>query len=215
MRTSSIRSAALSVLAWAAVSTSQAISAQTGAGQSGHSTSAELRNVKILRDLETFGRCLASTDRKTSLALIATKPGSKEEEQAFRKFTRLDQVCLFSGTQMYGSVVYLRGAIAEGLLDAGGVPPHLLLPAPSPAQVTSLSEAARCYTAGHRAEVRALLKMNAGTKEEVAAIAKLWPGLRTCLPPRANVRLNALWIRFLLAEALLRLAPSAAAPVAK
>jgi hypothetical protein len=185
---------------------------QTGGGQSGHSTSGELRNVKVLRDLDTFGRCLASTDRKSSLALIATKPGSKEEDDAFRKFTRLDQVCLFGGTQMYGSVIYIRGAIAEGLLEAGGVPPHLLLPAPSPAQVTSLSEAARCYTAGHRAEVQALMKMNAGTKQEVAAVGALWPGLKACLPPRANVRLNALWIRFLLAEALLRLSPTAAAP---
>lgn len=198
------------VLLAAAIGGVQAASAQTGGGQSGHSTSAELKNVKILRDLDTFGRCLATTDRKTSLALLATKPGSKEEDRVFREFTRLDQDCLFSGTQMYSSVIYIRGAIAEGLLEAGGVPPHLLLPAPSPAQVTTLSEAARCYTAGHRAEVQALMKMNAGTKQEVAAVAALWPGLKACLPPRANVRLNALWIRFLLAEALLRLAPSAA-----
>jgi hypothetical protein len=182
------------------------------AGRSGHSTSGELGNVKLLRDLDAFGRCFAATDRKTSLALIATKPGSAEEEEVYRKLARLDQVCLFGGTRMASSVVYIRGAIAEGLLGEGGVPPNLLLPAPAPAEVTSLSEAARCYTAGHRAEVQALLKMNAGTKEEVAAVAALWPGFKACLPKRANVRLNALWIRFLLAEALLRLSPSAAAP---
>jgi hypothetical protein len=183
---------------------------QTGAGRSGISTSGDLGNVKLLGDLESFGRCFATTDRKTALALIATKPGSDEEDRVYKKFTRLDQVCLFGGTRMVSSVVYIRGAIAEGLLKSGGVPADLLLPAPAAAEVTSLSEAARCYTAGHRSEVRALLDMKAGSREEVAAIGALWNGFRTCLPKRANVRLNALWIRFLLAEAMLRLSPTAA-----
>lgn len=195
----------------AATGLSQEALAQAGTGRSGHSTSGELTNVKVLRDLDTFGRCFATTSRKDSYDLIATKPGSKQEDEVLKKLTRLDQDCLFGGTRILSSPVYLRGAIAEGLLDTGGVPPHLLLPAPaSAAQVTSLSEAARCYTAGHRAEVQALMKLNAGTKEEVAAIGALWPGLKACLPKGAGVRLNALWIRFLLAEALLRLSPSAA-----
>jgi hypothetical protein len=184
---------------------------QTGTGRSGLSTSGELGNVKVLGDLAAFGRCFAATERKWSLALLATRPGTSEENEVYRKMTRLDQPCLFGGTQMASSVIYIRGAIAEGLLKEGGVPPELLLPAPAAAEVASLSEAARCYTAGHRAEVQALLKMKAGTREEVAALGALWPGFKTCLPKRANVRLNALWIRFLLAEALLRLSPSAAA----
>jgi hypothetical protein len=207
-----LRSAALILAALAGTTGfGQQALGQTGSGQSGMSTSGELGNVKVLGDLEAFGRCYASTDRKGALALIATKPGSTEEQRVYRKLARLDQDCLFGGTRMLSSVVYIRGAIAEGLLKSGGVPADLLLPAPAAAEVTSLSEAARCYTSGHRAEVRALLEMKAGTREEVAAVGALWSGFRTCLPKRANVRLNALWIRFLLAEAMLRLSPPAAA----
>lgn len=209
-----LRKALAGVIAVAALSAPATASAQTGTGQSGHSTSGALGNVKVLKDLDTFGRCYAGTNRKMSLELIATKPGSKEENDVYRKLTRLDQDCLFGGTQIFSSVVYIRGTIAEGLLTEGGVPDELLLPAPaSAAEVTTLSEAARCYTAGHRREVQALMKLDAGTKEEVAAIGALWPGLKACLPKRANVRLNALWIRFLLAEALLR-TRVAATPVA-
>ena len=184
--------------------------AQTGTGQSGHSTSAELGNVKLLGDLAQFGRCFAATERKWSLALLQTKPGSNEENEVYRKMTRLDQPCLFGGTQMSSSVVYIRGAIAEGLVKEGGVPADMLLPAPSADRVTTLSEAARCYVSRHRREVKALIDMKLGTKEEVAAVGALWPGLRTCIPKRASVRLNALWIRYLLAEALLRTADPAA-----
>jgi hypothetical protein len=183
--------------------------AQTAPGQM--SNADLLGNVKVLRDLEQFGRCYATTNRSTALDLIATKPGSKEEDKVYRRLTRFDQHCLFSGTRMYASVVYIRGAIAEGLLETDGVPANLQLPAPTAGGVTSLSEAARCYVSGRRAEVRALLEMRAGTPEEVAAIKALWNDFRACLPPRANVRLNALWIRFLLAEALLRLPPPTAA----
>lgn len=179
-------------------------SAQLGPGQSGMSTSGELGNVKLLRDLDEFGRCFARTSRKDAIALIATKPGSKEENQVYRRLARDDQQCLYGGTRMYSSVVYIRGAIAEGLLRTGGVPASLLLPAPAAGEVTSLSEAARCYTRGHAVQVRSLLEMKAGTREEAAAIAALWSDFRACLPKRATVRLNALWIRFLLAEALLR-----------
>lgn len=200
-----------------------ALAGAAGAGQQalgqstpsqGMSTSTPLGNVKLLRDLEFFGRCLAETERKTALAFIATKPLSKEEAQIYRKLASLEQHCLFNGTRMYSSVVYMRGTIAEGLLETGGVPPELLLPAPrSAAEVTSLSEAARCYVAGHRTQAQALMRMKPGDREEVAAVGALWNDFRTCLPKRANVRLNALWIRYLIAEALLR-ASGTASPAA-
>jgi hypothetical protein len=206
------RHAAFVVLALAGVTGSdQQALGQTTPSQQGMSTSTPLGNVKLLRDLEFFGRCFARSDRKTALALIATKPLSKEENQVYKKLAGYEQNCLFPGTRMFSSVVYIRGTIAEGLLETGGVPPELLLPAPrTAAEVTSLSEAARCYVLGHRSEVQALLRMKAGDREEVAAVGALWSGFKTCLPKRANVRLNALWIRYLLAEALLRTSGPAA-----
>jgi hypothetical protein len=206
-----VRLPAFLLLASALAGLAQPAKGQMAPGQSGTSTSGSLGNVKVLGDLTMFGRCLATTNRKATLKLIATKPGSSEEGKVFKELVRLDQPCLFGGTEMVSSVVYIRGAIAEGLLGSGGVPADLRLPAPAAAEVTSLSEAARCYTAGHRGEVAALLRMKAGTREEVAAVGALWSGFKTCLPKRANVRLNALWIRYLLAEALLRLPPPGAA----
>ena len=57
-----------------------------------------------------------------------------------------------------------------------------------------------------------MLATRAGSAEELAATTALWNDFRTCLPRHFNVRLNAPWIRYLLAEAILRLAPPAPIP---
>jgi hypothetical protein len=103
--------------------------------------------------------------------------------------------------------VFARGAIAEGLLRSEGVPDNYRLPAPTPAEARDLHGVARCYTSGHRTEVETLLQTQPGSPEEVKAVAALWNDFRTCMPG-FKVRLNAPWIRFLLAEALLRLEPN-------
>jgi hypothetical protein len=115
--------------------------------------------------------------------------------------------CLAGGTKMSMPILFARGAIAEGLILTGGVPDIHRLSAPSPAEVRDLHGVARCYTAGHRTEVETLLKTHPGSREEVAGVAGLWDNFRKCMPD-FNVRLNAPWIRFLLAEALLRLEPN-------
>jgi hypothetical protein len=100
-------------------------------------------------------------------------------------------------------ISFARGAIAEGLLLTGGVPDTYRLAIPSPADARELHGVARCYAAGHQNEVEKLLKTHPGSREEVAAVAALWNDFRKCMPGK-TVRLNAPWIRFLLAEALLR-----------
>jgi hypothetical protein len=76
--------------------------------------------------------------------------------------------------------------------------------------VRDLHGVARCYTSGHRNEVEALMKIHPGSQEEVKAVAALWEDFRKCMP-KFQVRLNAPWIRFLLAEALLRIEPNTVA----
>jgi hypothetical protein len=181
---------------------------QIGQGQSGHSSSAPLTNVRPFRELQVFGACFAKSRRRDALTLIATVPGSSEENKAFRQLVFGEhEGCLFGGTRMAMPIVFARGAIAEGLLKAEGVPESYRLLKPTPAEVRDLHGVARCYTDGHRSEVQALLKTQPGSPEEVAAISALWNDFRTCMPG-FNVRLNAPWIRFLLAEALLRLGPN-------
>jgi hypothetical protein len=182
--------------------------AQIGTGRSGMSTSTPLSNVRPYKELQAFGDCLARKARKSALAIVATAPGSREEDKVLRKFVYGEhETCLFGGTQMQMPSIFARGAIAEGLLRAEGVPAEYRLPAPTPSAVRDLHGAARCYASGHRGEVQKLLQTHPGTPEEVQAVAAIWNEFRKCMPD-FKVRLNAPWIRYLLAEALLRVEPN-------
>jgi len=166
-----------------------------------------LTNVKPYRELQDFGLCVAKNQRQASLAVIAAVPGSPEEAKVFKKRIYGEQTCLFGGTSMSMPGMFARGAIAEGLLRTGGIPDSLRLAGVARGEARELHGVARCYTASHRAEVEKLMLIHPGSAEEVKAIAGLWQDFRTCMP-NFNVRLNAPWIRFLLAEALLRLPPN-------
>jgi hypothetical protein len=142
---------------------------------------------------------------------VATAPGSREEDKVLKRFVYGERTtCLYGGTEMRMPSIFARGAIAEGLLRTGGVPAEYRLPAPAASEVRDLHGAARCYTSGHRSDVQKLLETDPGTPQEVKAVAAIWDGLRACMPG-FKVRLNAPWIRFLLAEALLRVEPNATA----
>jgi hypothetical protein len=183
--------------------------AQTG--RSGISTSAPLTNVQPYQELQAFGACLARTQRRAALALIATVPNSSEEDKVLRRLVYGEHdTCLFGGTEMSMPDVFARGAIAEGLLRSEGVPDSYRLPSPSPPEVRDLHGVARCYTSSHRTDVEKLLQTKPGGPEEVKAVAALWDDFRACMP-NFKVRLNAPWIRFLLAEALLRVDPNTTA----
>ena len=201
------------VPAWAALAVlclSGAASAQTPSGRSGMSSSERAANINAYRELQVLGACFARTQRREALAIMAATQGSREESELLRRsFYGERETCMGGGDQMQMPSVFARGAIAEGLLMSGGVPPEQRLPAP--AQVRDLGGAGRCFAAGHAAEIRALLQTRIGSAEETAAVTALWPAFRTCIP-RFQIRLNAVWIRYILAEGLLTLAPASPAP---
>lgn len=185
----------------------QSASAQMASGRSGMSTSAPLNNVSAFNDLQKLGECFAKHHRKQALAIISTVPGSAEEDEVFKRvFYGERATCMFAGTNMSMSTIYARGVVAEGLLRSQGVGQEYVLAAPTPAEARDLHGVARCYASSHQAEVRMLLQTKAGSPAEVKAVTAIWEGFSACMPD-FNVRLNAPWIRFLLAEALLRLAP--------
>jgi hypothetical protein len=194
----------------AALLLSGAASAQTPSGRSGSSSGDTYSNMNAYRELRLFGICLVRTDRSAALAIIAADQGSREEDRAMQGtvFGDLDTNCMGGGDHSVMSPILARGTIAEGLLLSGGVPPQLQLPAPAPNEVRDLPGAGRCYAVGHQAEARALLATDIGSPQERAAAAALWADLRPCLA-RFNLRLSPVWIRYILAEGLLRLAPAA------
>ena len=131
-------------LAGSAGPASQA-NAQLAPGRSGMSTSGRLENVQAFRDLRTFGVCYARTQRTDALAVIATTPDSRAKREAVRRrVSGVRSTCLFGGTNMSMSHIYMRGTIAEGLLRSGGVPETYRLPAPAPGEARTLHAAARC-----------------------------------------------------------------------
>jgi hypothetical protein len=202
-----IRNAALA--AQLLVSAAISVEAQAQGGRSGMSTADPLRNVNAFRELSAFGACFARSSRSAALDFIATEPNSRQESEIYNRYIGGERYNCHGGGSGWtqASLVYWRGVIAEGLLRSGGVPASHVLPAPALADVRDLDDVARCYAAGHAPQIRELLATPLGSQEEVAAVAALWNDFRACMPARFNVRLNAPWIRFLLAEAMLRLAP--------
>jgi hypothetical protein len=183
--------------------------AQLGTGQSGSSSLEYMDRSEAMRELVSFGRCYGRNLRAQSLSLLATRPTSREEAETYRRLFRGDNLsCLTAGTTMSAPLAYVRGAIAEGVYRSGlGVPASHLLPAPTVDQVRNLSDAARCYAAGHREQVRALLPLTPGSRQEYQAISALIDGFLACMPAGARLNGSATLLRFRLVEGLLRLRP--------
>lgn len=187
--------------------------ATSATAQYTRSTTKYFGSEEAMNELAAFGRCYAKRNRADALSLIATRPTSREEVQVYRKlFSGDNLVCLIPGTELNLPPAYVRGAIAEGLLRAGeGIPAGHVLPAPVAAEVRNLSDAARCYAAGHRDQVQAVLATKPATKQELAAVSAAMGGFEACLPAGVKVEFDSTVIRYRLAEALLRLPPPATA----
>ncbi|MEA3014782.1 MAG: hypothetical protein QOD42_3327 [Sphingomonadales bacterium] len=207
------RRAAFAVLSLAAViGMAGAAHGQIAPSRSGSSSLQFMDRSESMRTLVLFGRCYARRARADSLSLIATRPTSREEAEIYRRLFRRDVICLGPGTSMSAPLAYVRGVIAEGFAYVEeGIPASHLLAAPTVDQVRNVSDAARCYAAGHRGEVRALIAIRPGTREEFDAVSAMMAGIRACLPAGARFEIDATVIRYRLVEGLLRLAPAAPA----
>ena len=191
--------------------------AQIAPGMSGRSTTDVIEdNGEFWRTLVAFGNCYADRSAERAFALLATEPGSRDEQQAFRRlFGRGTNSCLHETTLVGLSRAMVRGAIAEGLYRRRtAVPDDLRLPPIEPAAVRTLSEAARCYTAAHGAEVEALVAgSRAGSRREFEQLSAMADDIFACMPETAAGRsFDPTLLRYRLVEALLRLSPAAAAP---
>lgn len=195
----------------------QDAAAQIAAGVSGSSTTTTMDDGEAWRTLRAFGHCYSSRNLAGALALIATEPGSRAEAETYRRLFRGDSQCLGGSTELAMPVAMVRGAIAEGLYrNRAALPANLALAAPvAGVPIRRFSEAARCYAATHRDQVRSLVETTApGSRQELAAMNDMASDFFRCLPEVARSRrLNPTQVRYLVAEALLRLptSPSASA----
>ena len=206
------RAAMVLTAAGAVVLTAASASAQIAPGQSGSSSTIVFTdNGEAFRTLNAFAACYARLNSARALELIATEPATREEAQTYRRlFSRDNMSCLGENTELRMPVAMVRGAIAEGLYKGGiALPPNLVQAAPAPGEVRTLSEAARCYTATHREQVRVLVEQTtAGSRREFEALGEIAGGFFQCVPETARGRrFDPTQVRFRLAEALLRLPP--------
>jgi hypothetical protein len=185
--------------------------AQLDPSRSGTSSMSYLGGQAGWNELRDFGACYASYETKDALKLVATKPASVEEIETYKQlFRKANQYCLGSVTSLRASSALVRGAIAEGLYKKKiPVPANLAVTTvPAMEQVHNFSDAALCYAAAHRAEALSLVnETKPGSKQEYAAIEKLWHGFAECIPPiaRQSVQVDTTLVRFRIAEALWRL----------
>jgi hypothetical protein len=188
--------------------------AQLAPGRSGFSSITEMSAPEVWDAIWSFGRCFAREYRPDAFALLATRQGSAEERAVFARVFHGEVGCLGDVTFLRTGSRFMRGAIAEGLVrERTPLPANLILAAPADASgVRSMIDAALCYVAGHRNEVRALIETTRpGSSGEATLIQRIGPVFLNCVPPAArNHVFNVTDLRFHLIEAFLRLPPEAA-----
>lgn len=180
--------------------------AQIAPSRSGISTSTVTNSQEIyIENLWRYGRCFAEVRPKDIDALLATKSGSAEENAIYSRMRGATIPC--DGGDMYftAPVRMLRGAVAEGAyrqMSKQKVMPALTLEQPS-ALTASLSDASRCYVAGHAEQAHALIVSTiAASKKEEQAINAMLKDFFRCLPPHTPVDMPSIDFRYGIAEAL-------------
>lgn len=184
---------------------------QIASGQSGSSSLTYIDQAEAMITLTFFGRCYAKKNRNDALSLMATRPGSREEVQTFKKLFRGNIACMASDTNLRMPLPYVRGVIAEGLLRAGTSAPPAHVPSASVGgKANILSDAVGCYVPNHKREVQGLLATKPASKKEFEAVSAIMGDFAKCIPADRPLDLDATWVRFRLIEAMLRLQPTTA-----
>ena len=192
-------------------------SAQIAPGYSGSSDGGVdyMGNEEVWQALRVFGTCYARVNAPHALELIATEPGTQAERNAVRRAIRDPQNCFGYVSRVRAPYATLRGAVAEGLWRRRvAIPTALRQAPPAPgAESRNLYEAARCVAATQGDQIRGLLATSMGSRGEREAAGALLSGpFRRCVPSEVGtLTMSPMSIRYLLAEALLRLPSSASA----
>ena len=194
----------------------QGASAQIAPGYSGSSDGGTvyMGNEEIWQALRVFGSCYARLSTAHALELLGNEPGTQGERDAVRRAIRDPQNCFGYVSRVRAPYAWLRGAVAEGLWKRRvAIPTTLLRGAPARGtESRNIHDSARCVAAAHGDQVRALLATSIGSRGERETAEALLSGpFMRCVPPEVGALiLSPLMVRYMLAEALLRLPSSTA-----
>lgn len=193
-------------------------SAQIASGYSGWSDGgvASMGNEETWQALRVFGSCYARVSTAQALQLLATEPGTQAERNAVRMAIRAPENCWGYVSRVRAPYFLLRGAVAEGLWKRRiEIPTNLRLAAPARgADSRNFYESARCFTAAHGDQARALLETPLGSRREREVAGAILSGtFGACVPSEVGTfTLPPVMVRYFIVEALLRLSSATTPP---
>lgn len=186
------------------------ITAQVPRGGYGRTSTFVAQNILS----EDMGRCALSHDRRHAVELAESKAGSSEEHRAIIEFMPALKKCLAGSQSATLDPSYLRGGVAEALLDANDEALLKRAARMTPVRPTRPGSTDRaepnvallsCAAAAQPADAASMLLSPAASPAEAAAFGKLAPALQACVPGQGEVRLAPARIRPAMAIALYRL----------
>ena len=161
-----------------------------------------------VRALQMYGRCVLRRDAARVDALLATAPGSADEQTLSKQIVDRDgSGCLGNNASLRGDDKLFRGSLAEAVyrrryMAADAVALDGAMKAsPSTDFADVVSKFADCVVAGNPAQIRALFASEPMSVEEKAAVGALSPGFAPCIDPTQQLRLNKAILRAILASA--------------
>lgn len=168
-----------------------------------------------VRSLYRLAICLSLRKRQAAEALLASAPGSAEENAQLHAAVPSGPTdCpIWNARLVIRSAILLRGAIAEALYNGGGLKPRsasalALTDAFQPSQQGSEFAVARwvahCAVRREPRLAHDVLKWNIGAVGEERALRLLKPAFLACLPAGERLRISRINIRALIAEELYR-----------
>lgn len=168
-----------------------------------------------IRSVYIYAVCTRNHRREAAERLLATIPGSAEEEAVLREavpFGRTECPILAARVTIR-SRIFLRGAIAEAIYNGEGRKPRTaaalpLTDAEPPSARSPLATiarwVARCAVRRSPLPAHAVVRDNPGSLGETKALRALEPTLRACLPEGSRLGISRINFRAMIAEELYR-----------
>lgn len=168
-----------------------------------------------VRSLYRLAICVRLKQRQAAEALLASAPGSAEENALLRAAVPSGPTdCPIRNTRLViRSAILLRGAIAESIYNGGGFRPRkasalsltdALQPSEQGSEFAVARWVAHCAVRREPRLAHDVLKWNIGAVGEQRALRLLKPAFIACLPSGERLRISRINIRALIAEELYR-----------
>jgi hypothetical protein len=163
-----------------------------------------------LRILARFSRCVADRQGNHARAILAQDYRSHDSRSQLRRLAESNWGCAPLGELIFCAVLF-AGGLAENLLAAnlrqGDLAAHVALdPARAPIAARDENEMmSLCTVRAAPNEVTALLRSEAASPQEAAALTALIPHVTSCLAAGQRLSLNRPFLRAVLVLAAYRL----------